>query len=409
MFDLERWGEIFQSIKNNKLRTFLSGITITFAIFLFTVLLGMANGVRSTFSESFQNEAENTIIIYPRKTSKAYKGYQSGRTINLKFEDYKAIVAEHKSDIQYNSPRISKSLQGTYKYKKYNYNVFGVQPDIQFIEEIKISYGRFINSYDFSQKRKVAVIGRMVAEDLFLKGEDPIGKYVDFGGVNYKVIGIFTDKGGDEEERFVYTPISAMEAIYGTDNSIQLFLTYRPELNTTQGIAFGKKLEKDLQKRFFVAPNDQAAFRVNNNAEELQKFESLFLGINFFVFLIGIGTLIAGVIGISNIMIYIVKERTKELGIRKALGAPPRSIVSLILKESIIITCIAGLIGFLSGMGMISLIAKPLEAFMIKGAGVNITIIIIATILVVFAGIVAGYVPAKKASKIKPIVALRED
>ena len=254
----------------------------------------------------------------------------------------------------------------------------------------------YINQLDLDNETKVVVIGRLVEEDLFLK-TTALGKYINLNGIQYKVVGIFTDEGGDNEERFIYMPVSTAQRIYGNNDYIdQINLTYNPELNYDEAISFGTQLTKELKDRFSIPDSDQRAIRVRNMAEGTKAVGQITGALGLIILVIGFGTLIAGVVGISNIMIFIVKERTKEIGIRKALGASPKSIVSIILIESILITAIAGYVGLLLGMATLEFAGPSLEKYFIKDPGVSTSLIVGATITLIVAGAIAGYLPAKK-------------
>jgi putative ABC transport system permease protein len=409
MFDLDLWREIFQSISKNKLRSVLTGFTVTFAIFLFTILFGIANGLNNTFKEAFVDDAVNSIFLLSDKTSKAYKGLQAGRRIQFKNEDFDFVEESYDSKIEFLSARVYKNLEASYRNERSAYSVRGVHPDHQFLERTKIKDGRYINQRDMQDETKVAVIGRLVEKDLFIK-ESALGKFINLSGVQYKVVGVFTDDGGDNEERLIYLPITTAQKVYGnTDYIDQINLTYNPEMNFDQAIAFGNEIMRDLQKRFSINPTDQNAIRVRNYANGSKGVDQMNIVLGIIIFLVGMGTLIAGIVGISNIMIFIVKERTKEIGIRKALGAAPKAIVRIILLESILITTLAGYFGLLLGVGVLELIGSSLEEFFIKDPGVSQNLVISATITLIVAGALAGYVPAKKAAHIKPIVALRDE
>ncbi|SFN53494.1 putative ABC transport system permease protein [Bizionia echini] len=409
MFDLDLWREIFQSINKNRTRSLLSGFTVAFAILLFAVLFGLANGLQNTFSEAFNDDANNSIMIYSGMTTKANKGLQAGRRIQFKNEDYEYVKDEFKDKVQFITSRVYRNVTATFRNEKNSYSVRAVHPDHQYLEMTIIDQGRYINEMDVKEHTKVVVIGRLVEEDLFLK-TTALGKYINLDGIPYKVVGIFSDDGGDNEERLIYMPISTAQRLYGnTDYVDQINLTYNPEMDYDQAIAFGRTLTNKMKNRFDVAETDQRAIRIQNMAEGTKAVGQMTTALGFIIFVIGFGTLIAGVVGISNIMIFIVKERTKEIGIRKALGATPRSIVSIILIESILITAIAGYVGLLLGVGILELAAPTLETYFIKDPSVQPSLIIAATITLILAGAIAGYLPAKKASQIKPIVALRDD
>ncbi|EMQ96274.1 ABC transporter permease protein [Xanthomarina gelatinilytica] len=393
----------------NRTRSVLSGFTVAFAILLFTILFGIANGLNNTFAEAFADDANNSIFIQSGTTTKAHKGYQAGRQIQFKNKDYDYIKEEYGDKVQYITSRLYLNVNASFRNEKNTYNVRAVHPDHQYLENTKMKEGRYINQLDLDNRSKVVVIGRLVEEDLFLK-TTALGKYLSLNGLQYKIVGIFTDDGGDNEERLIYMPISTAQRVYGNNDYIdQINLTYNPEMNYDKAIAFSNSLTKDLKDRFDVASSDQRAIRVRNLANESKTVNQMTFGLGVIIIVIGFGTLIAGVVGVSNIMIFIVKERTKEIGIRKALGASPKSIISIILMESILITAIAGYVGLLIGMGVLEFIGPSLETYFIKDPSVSTTLVIGATITLIIAGGIAGYLPAKKASQIKPIVALRDD
>jgi len=363
MFDLDLWREIFQSINKNRTRSLLSGFTVAFAILLFTILFGIANGLNNTFVESFGNRTVNLISIYTSKTTKPYKGLQAGRQIQFKTE---------------------------------------------YVDNTKIKAGRYINQNDILNKTKVIVIGKLVEEDLFL-GKAALGEFINLSGISYKVVGICFNE-SDYQNRVIYAPITTIQKVYGNDDFIDnIGLTYNPNMSFSEATGFVDTLRKKIKARFSIAPEDQRAIYVRSYAEDFKKINNMKLTLNIVILIIGLGTLIAGIVGISNIMIFVVKERTKEIGIRKALGALPKSIVSIILIESILITTIAGYLGLVLGITILELGTPILEAYFIKNPSVSTSLVFSATITLIFAGAIAGYLPAKKASKIKPIVALRDD
>ncbi|TNJ41923.1 ABC transporter permease [Tamlana fucoidanivorans] len=409
MFDLDLWREIFQSINKNRTRSLLSGFTVTFAILLFAILFGIANGLKNTFKEAFGTDANNSIIIFPGRTSIAHKGNQVGKRIQFKNEDRDFILDKFGDKVQFFTSKVNKNLNASFQGEKNTYEVRGVYPEYMFIENNVVKDGRYINQHDIENRAKVVVIGQVVENELFYK-VNPIGKYINLGGIPYKVVGVFTDDEGDNEEKVIYMPISTTQFIYGNNDFVDLMhLTYNPEMNSDQALAFGNSIKRSLKEKFEVARNDQRAIRLFNMAQGTKQADIMTFSLTVIILVIGFGTLIAGIVGISNIMIFIVKERTKEIGIRKALGASPRSIVSIILIESIIITAVAGYIGLLAGVGVLELVGPSLEVYFIKDPGVSNSLVIGATITLVIAGAIAGYLPAKKASKIKPIVALRND
>lgn len=409
MFDIDLWHEIFQSINKNRTRSLLSGFTVAFAILLFTILFGLANGLNNTFSKAFVDDAANAVYIRSGRTTKANKGLQAGRRIQFKNQDYDYIKSDFDPSIEFITSRVYRNVLANYKNEKNSYSVRAVHPDNKYVEKAKVTHGRYINQRDMKMANKVIIIGDLVREDLFLS-EDPIGKYLNLSGIMYKVVGTYIDDGGDDEERLIHMPLSTAQQLYGNNDYVdQINLTYNPQYNYDQAIDFSVALEKKLKERFTVAKNDQRAIRVFNMAMQNKGINQMTSVLGILILIIGMGTLIAGVVGISNIMIFIVKERTKEIGIRKALGASPKAIIAIILVESVVVTTIAGYVGLLVGVGVLEWAGPSLKSYFITDPSVSRSLVIAATITLIAAGTIAGYIPAKKASKIKPIVALRDD
>ena len=410
MFDLDRWREIFQSINKNKLRSVMSGFTVAFAILLFTLLFGIVSGLKNTFEGAFVDNAVNSMIVRVWKTTKPFKGLQSGRRIQLKNPDYEYLADKYDSKIDLMTARIFKNFSISYDNKQDNYSVTAVHPDHQFLEKTIIDEGRYINQLDINESSKVIVIGRLIKSDLF--GEKlALGKRVNVGGISYKIIGIFSDDGGDNEERVAYIPVTTAQKLYGNNEYLnQIRIGYNQDLNLDEAIAFGNLIERDMRSKLDIHPDDQSALSVRNMAEGRKGVDVFMIALFFIVVFIGSGTLIAGIIGISNIMIFVIKERTKEFGIRKALGAKPSSIVGMVVQESVLITTIAGYLGLTLGTYILSLIGNSLEKdYFIKDPSVSQGLVIGATFVLIISGLIAALVPARKASQIKPVVALRAD
>ena len=409
MFSIDRWQEIFKTIGKNKLRSILSGITIAFAILLFTLLFGIANGLLNTFKEQFAGDAQNSVYINSGRTTKPYKGLQSGRRIQFKNDDTKFINDQFDDKIQFFSPNIQRNnVQAIYKGEQNNYQVRAVYPDYLPLESAVIEDGRFLSVLDIKNKTKVVAIGKLVEKDLF--GElSALGKNITLDGISYKVVGVFSDPGGDRDERFIYTPFTTAQAMYRENDQLDYFgMTYNPKLSVDQAWAFTSVLSKLLKEKHSIDPKDQGAIRVRNYAEGTKNVQQFMMVLTIINLFIGIGTLIAGIIGISNIMVFIVKERTKELGIRKALGATPASIVGMILHESIFITAFAGYLGLLLGVFILKISSSKLEEYFILNPSVNTGVVVGATIILIISGAIAGYIPAKRAALIKPIIALND-
>lgn len=410
MFDLDRWREIFQSINKNRLRSVMSGFTVAFAILLFTLLFGIVSGLSNTFKDAFADDAQNSMFVRVWRTTIPYKGLQKGRSIQLKNDDYNYVSEEYGDKIQYKSSRIYKNFTLKYKNEADTYSVMAINPDHQFLEKTIIDEGRYVNERDIKERSKVIVIGRLIKEDLF--GQKPaLGKRLNVNGSSYLIIGIFSDEGGDNEERKAFIPLSTAQMIYGNNDYIsQIALGYDPSLSLDAAVAFGNQMERDLRKKMNIHPDDQSALSVRNMAEANKNVGQFMFILYFIVIVVGSGTLVAGIIGISNIMIFVIKERTKEFGIRKALGAKPSSIVGMVVQETVMITTIAGYLGLTIGTYILNAIGNNLEEdYFIKDPSVSTGIVIGATVVLIVSGLIASYVPAKRAANIKPIVALRAD
>ena len=409
MFNRDRWQEIFETIRKNKLRTFLSGFTVALGIFIFIILFGFGNGLKNTFKEFFLEDATNTIFLFPGRTSEPYQGFKANRRIEFDNSDLADIKENFPFFLEYITPRISRSAVVKYKNEFDNYSTRGVGPAHQFAEKTIIMKGRYINTSDIKNKTKYAVIGRLVARDLFKK-EDPIGKFIDIGNSVFKVVGVFQDDGGDNEERFIYIPYTTRQLLEKSNDKIdQIILAFKPQLGHAGSLGFEKKLRTFLKQKKSIAPSDANGIYIRNVADDLKRNQSFASVLQIIVTFVGLGTLIAGIIGISNIMVFVVKERTKELGIRKALGATPKSVIQMILQESIFITTLSGFIGMLIGVLILDNLGETLEDFFIKNPFIDLSTAIGSTLVLIIFGAIAGYIPAKRAASIKPIVALRDE
>tara|TARA_B110000881_G_scaffold43633_1_gene35935 strand:- start:7059 stop:8288 length:1230 start_codon:yes stop_codon:yes gene_type:complete len=409
MFSLDRWQEIFQTINKNKLRTFLSGFTVALGIFIFIILFGFGNGLKNTFKEEFLDDATNTIRMFTGKTSKPYKGFKSNRRIEFKNSDLEDIKLNFPFYLEYITPRINRFALSSYKNESNNYSTQGVAPSHQYFEKTIMMKGRYLNENDVKNKTKNVVIGRLVALDLF-KQEDPLGKYISLAGVAFKVIGVFQDEGGDNEERIIFLPYTTSQLLAKSNDKIdQILVSFKPELGLKIALIFEKKLRLFLKNKKSIDPTDSKGIYIRNVAQAASQNEQFSSVLQYIVTFVGLGTLIAGIIGISNIMVFVVKERTKELGVRKALGATPRSVIAMILQESIFITTLSGSIGMIIAIVILKNLGDTLDKFFIRNPYVDISTAIFSTFILIIFGAIAGYIPAKRAASIKPIVALRDE
>lgn len=409
MFSRDNWKEIFETIQKNKLRTFLSGFTVALGILIFVVLYGFGNGLINTFDEFFSDDATNIFFIYPGRTSMPYKGYKSNRRIEFDNADLVDIEKNFVLFTQYVSPRIDRNGLVKYKNESNNYTTRGVSDSYQYAEMTIMMKGRYLNKEDIKNRTKYAVIGRLVEQDLFGQKES-IGKYIDIAGSVFKVIGVFQDDGGDDEERYIYIPYTTRQLIEkNTDKVNHIVVGFKPEIGYVGAMAFDKSLDSFLRDKKYISPKDQNGIYIRNVADQLKQNQQFAGVLQMIVAFVAFGTIIAGIIGISNIMVFVVKERTKELGIRKALGATPKDVIGTILLESVFITTVSGIIGMMIGVAVLSSLGDTLKDYFITNPYINIGIAVFATLILIFFGGLAGYIPARRAARIKPIVALRDE
>ena len=410
MFSLDRWMEVFDTIRRNKLRTALTAISVAWGIFVLVFLLGLGNGLNNGMRASFARDAINGVSISANKTSEPHAGYDIGRRITFENRDYD--VAKKTSGIDHITGQhfIGGNRWGaliTKRGGKANaFSINAMHADAIYLNAHEVVQGRFLTTADVLERRKSVAIGRPVATFLF-EGEDPIGQWIEVAGVPFQVVGVFSDPGGQEQERQMYIPISTAQLAFNGADKVGLLSFTVGDASVEETQAIIDQVVGQLAERHNFSPTDRQAVRVFNTVEQFQRFQMLFWIISFFVFLIGMGTLAAGVVGVSNIMMIAVRERTKEIGVRKAVGATPRSIVFMIVQEAVFLTGVAGLVGLSGGVALLELLGK-IDSEFIKNPSVGLGTGIIATGILVLAGALAGYFPARAAAKVNPIHALRD-
>ncbi|GAA3997902.1 ABC transporter permease [Hymenobacter fastidiosus] len=413
MFNLDKWQEILGTMRRNKLRTFLTAFGVFWGIFMLVLLLGAGKGMENGIWKEFGGGAMNSLFVSAGKTSLPWQGLKPGREIKFTNDDMEAI-RQHVDGVELLASR--NRLFGEYTIingtKNGSYQVFGANAEFFQLNGEKLARGRLLNPLDGIEQRKVMLLGEKVHKVLFGDGSG-IGQYVQVKGVFFKIVGTFTNTGnnGRNEER-AFVPFSTFQTVFNQYNEVQ-----RIGMSSTRGTPV-KVLEEQVRQlmaqRHKFDPADKQALELENNEEEVQRFEGLFSGIKLFVSIIGVLTLVAGVVGVSNIMLIIVQERTREIGVRKALGATPGSIISMIVQESVVITSLSGYLGLLAGVALLDAVRYALE----KSGGttsyfdhpeVNVGVALSATLLLVVSGAVAGLIPAMKAANVKPIEALRAE
>lgn len=415
LFDADRWQEVFDTLGANKLRTALTAFGVLWGIFMLIIMLGAGSGLKNGVTSEFQGFATNSLYIWTQKTTMPYKGLPAGRWFSMNNEDTEAIrqlVPEAKIIAPRNEVGGWRGSANVVRgIRTGAFGIKGDYPEVVEIQPMVASEGRLLNRKDVDDKRKVAVIGSKVINDLYEPREDVIGSHIRINGVYFTVVGTFKTKkaGGEAEDdaQSIFIPLSSFQQAFNYGNWVSYF-----GLMPVEGVSVSEletKVLKVLKERHRVHPDDQFAYGVNNNEEDFAEYDNVFKGINFLIWFVGTLTLVAGVIGISNIMLVIVKERTKEIGIRRALGARPFAIVSQIILEALTLTAMAGTIGIILGVWVVEYAGPLIEDDSFKNPEVDFKTILIALFVLISAGCIAGFLPAYRALEVKPVEALRTE
>ncbi len=415
MFDYDKWQEIFGTIRKNKLRTFLTIVGIAWGIFMIISLVGLGNGFKKGVTRNFGQWATNSGFVWGQRTTVSHEGFQPGRSISFDNSDTRLLRSRVK-EIRFLAPRnqLGGWRGGNNVTRGYNTGAFTVNGDYPEFNKINIQNiedGRFINQKDIDDYRKVAVIGQNVVNILFEEDEDPIGEYITINKVNFQVVGLIKpirDDGDEQDQNSIHVPFTTFQRAfnYGDNVGWYAFSAYdQYDVDKVQA-----RMINLLKENNNVHPLDEDAIGYFNLQKEFEEINGLFTGLNLFTWFVGLSTLFAGIIGVSNIMLIIVKERTKEIGIRKSLGATPFSIISLIVQESVFLTMVGGYLALIFGLLILDLLSKFLpDDFIILNPNVSPEVAVGSLVLLVIGGIIAGVMPARKAAAVSPIEAIRQE
>lgn len=420
IFDLDKWHEIYFALRKNPLRTFFTAFGVFWGIFMLIIMMGAGKGLYNGASKDLGDMSTNSVFMWTRRTTLPYQGFPRNRSYRFNNDDTKALV-DNIPEIKYIAPR----LQGWSSDGNNNvirgdrtgaFNIQGDYPEINYIDPVNITKGRFINYNDIDNKRKVAVIGLRVYNEMFESGEEPIGQYLKIQGVYFKVVGLFqskkNDQQADRENQAIFIPFTTLQQVYNYGDVVGWYsITAKDDVHVAVVESKAKAL---LRKRHHIHPDDDRAIGSFNMDKEWSKMTNLFTGIRGLIWIVGIGTLLAGVIGVSNIMLIVVKERTKEIGIQRAIGAPPLLIIMQIIIESVLLTSFAGYFGLAIGVGLLELVnyflvSSGASSNMFTNPSVDFDKAVMALSILVVSGIFAGMIPARRAISIKPIDALRDE
>ena len=409
LFERDTWQEIYDSLRKNKLRTIITMIGVWWGILLLVALLGAARGMENSFNRLFGDFATNSVFIWGQTTGKPFKGFQDGKMIKMTLQDAENIKNEVEG-VEFVVPRNQSSAMVVRKMQSGSFGVAGDFPLLDKVQKKNMAYGRFINDNDIAEKKKIVVISEDVYKQLFDKDEDAIGQYIQINSINFKVVGIFEkgNIGGPDTE--MHIPFTTFQQIYNQGNNIGwVMVTGKPEFDINQIELDAKLMLKNVHK---VHPKDKRAFGSFNLGKRFLRMTGFLKGMQFLTWFVGIATLIAGVFAIGNILLITVKERTKEIGIRRAIGATPLEIRRQIVVEAVFLTLVSGLLGLISGGLLLMILDKTAgqgdDAFVVNPS-VSIPIVLLALLILIVLGTLIGLIPAYRATIVKPIDALREE
>lgn len=413
MLEFDTLREIGSTIGKNKMRTTLTGMAVAWGIFMLIILLAFGNGFQNGVTSGFSSRATNAITIWPGNTSVPYKGMPTNRSIKFDRKDYDLIKYQI-PEVEYVSATVGKTTNVSYGEEYGSWNLRGVSEDMQYIKNLKVysNNGRFLNKIDVDSRRKVIVINNEMKTILF-KGADPLGKYIVADSVAYQVVGVY-DTDASSNNPPAYIPFTTAQMLYKSGYGFEsLEFTINGIVGEEENDAFIERLRYKLGELHTFDPADRSTLYIWNTAKDAQQTMDILAAIKLFIWIIGIASMMAGIVGVGNIMLITVKERTKEIGIRKALGANPASILKLIILEAIIITTVAGYVGIVLGIGVTeginSILSNAGDGIMFRDTTVNLGIVSLATLVLIVAGVSAGILPALKATRISPIEAMRAD
>lgn len=416
MVDLDTWQEVWATLQSNKLRALLTALGVFWGVFLLILMLGIGNGLERGVIRNLSGLTNYSVYVWPQRTSLPFKGLQPGRYVRFTNADIAAVIRT--PGVEHVAPRLQLGTwrgpqDVSYGVKKATFTVMGDTPEFADVEPLVLHYGRFINPRDIKEERKVVVIGQEVQKTLF-GDTDPVGKYLRIKRVYFQVVGVIgTLKSGDDGEHIlatVYVPFSTFQAAFNQRDKVGWFALTARRDQPAERVEESVRLA--IMKGHRIHPNDAEALGSYNAAKKFEQLQGLFRGIRKFVWFVGTLTLLTGMLGVSNILLIIVKERTKEIGVRKALGATAFSIVTLVVTEGMLLTTLAGYSGVVAGVFGLEAVGRALSHVPnapLSQPEINLEVALIAVLVLIVAGFVAGIVPARHAARVHPVEALRAE
>jgi putative ABC transport system permease protein len=408
MFNRDTWLEIANTVLSNPMRTFLTGLSIALGVFILVVMQGLGFGLQNGVQNQFSDDAVNSIWVDAGRTQLAYRGNMPNRQVKLRNHDVEAMFSKMDTVHAYSRRVRIWGVVMEFEDQQSNFPLRGVDPDHLMLENTTLTGGRYISSRDVAEETKVAILGATIVEDLF-EGIDPIGTYILIGGVQFRVVGTFDDPASRWENKMAYLPFTTAQKIFRSNDKVDQIIVGTGDMPIAGTRVLTESLLSWFKERKVVHPDDARGVRMENNNEEYERFQNIFLGIELFIWGLGLLTLLAGAVGVANILAIAVKERTKEIGVRKALGASSISVVGLVVQESITLMIVSGSAGLITGVGLLELVSPMIDHEYFKNPQVDFRIALVALVILAIVGVVSGIGPALRAVNIKPVEALRDE
>lgn len=406
---LEQLREVLTTLQTNRLRTILTSVSVVWGIFMLILLLSAGHGLKNAVQHNFEGNATNSIWLRPKKTTLPHELHKPGRRVHFENGDVDALLSSMPAIEHITGRYYRGNMNVSFGENRATFDIRGCHPDHQYLDKSNLLSGRYINARDIAHQRKVAVVGANVVDVLF-EGKDPVGETIVVGRSAFRVVGVYEDVGSPGELRKIYLPITTAQVVFKDPNKVHQIMFTVGAASASESEEVSRSARTILARRHGYAPEDDGAVSVQNNLERYLRIMQIFDWVGVFVWVVGAGTVLAGIIGVSNIILISVNERTREIGIRKALGATPASIIQSVVGEALLITSVSGYVGLLAGVGVVELVKVYLpDNDYVRDPGVDVHVALAAVAMLLIAGVIAGLVPSLRAARVSPVVAMREE